>query len=323
MPSDRRNCCPDLQPSEWEGSIQRQKGPLAAEDLRAVFRELDSATRALVRVHRVAFLGPEFSYSHLAAIAQFGHSSELIPVSTIGGVFESVENGDAQFGVVPIENSTDGRIVDTLDCFVRSPVQICGEVPMPIHHNLLAQRTLTDVQEVHSKPQALSQCRNWLTRHLPGARQVASSSTTAAAQAAAQNPHVAAIASKQAGINYGLTIVGANIEDNPDNVTRFAIIGKQLAERTGNDKTSLMFELAHQPGALADAMTIFKRNRLNLTWIESFPKKGSQNEYLFFVELEGHSDDAAVKRALRAMDNKTVRIEILGSYPRARTLAST
>ncbi len=147
---------------------------------------------------------------------------------------------------------------------------------------------------------------------------MAANSTTAAAQAAAVNKHVAAIASQQAGVNYGLSVFSANIEDNPDNMTRFAIIGMHPADRTGNDKTSLMFELAHQPGALADAMAIFKRNRLNLTWIESFPKKGSQNEYLFFVELEGHPSDVAVRRAIRALNSKTVRTEILGSYARGQ-----
>jgi chorismate mutase / prephenate dehydratase len=310
-----------LQTSGAHEELRRPQDPLTSEHLRAVFRELDSATRSLIGVERVAYLGPEFSYSHLAAIEQFGQSSELIPVSSIAGVFESVERGDAKYGVVPIENSTDGRIVDTLDRFAQSHVQIRGELPLPIHHNLLGIGTLAEVREVHSKPQALSQCRHWLARHLPEARQVAASSSTAAAQAAAADPHIAAIASKQAGVNYGLSILGANIEDNPDNVTRFAILGLDPAERTGRDKTSLMFELAHQPGALAEAMAIFKRNRLNLTWIESFPKKGSQNEYLFFVELEGHLADAAVRRAIRSLKAKTVRTEILGSYARGQISA--
>jgi chorismate mutase/prephenate dehydratase len=312
---------PWLQTDALNALLARQKGPLRTHDLQAVFRELDSATRSLVQSQRVAYLGPELSYSHLAAISRFGHASELVPVSTIGGVFDAVERGDVQFGLVPIENSTDGRIVDTLDRFVQSRAQICGELPMPIHHNLLAVGRLADICEVHSKPQALSQCRNWLSRHLPQARQVASSSTTAAAQAAAADKHVAAIASKQAGINYGLAVIAANIEDNPDNVTRFAVISMQPAGRTGADKTSLLFELPHRPGALADAMVVFKRNRLNLTWIESFPKKGSQNEYLFFVELEGHSADAAVRRAIRALTTKTVRIDILGSYARSQSTA--
>jgi chorismate mutase/prephenate dehydratase len=292
-------------------------GPLTADNLQAVFRELDAATRALVRVERIAFLGPEFSYSHLAAITRFGQAGDLVPVSTIGGVFEAVDRGDVDFGMVPIENSTDGRIVDTLEMFVRLPVKICGEVPMRIHHNLLGKGKLSQVREVHSKPQALSQCRNWLARNLPKARLVAASSTTAAAESAASDAQIAAVASRQAGVNYGLSPLAENIEDNPDNITRFAIIGLHIQPRSGRDKTSLMFELSHEPGALADAMAVFKRNRLNLTWIESFPKKGSKNEYLFFVELEGHANEAAVKRAIRSLEKKTVRIEILGAYARS------
>jgi chorismate mutase/prephenate dehydratase len=310
-----------LTADEIDRLVEQEAGPLRGDDLKTILRELDSATRVLVRTHRVAYLGPEFSYSHLAAVQRFGQANELIPVTTIAGVFESVERGDAEFGLVPIENSTDGRIVDTLDRFVRSPLRICGEVPMPIHHNLLARGPLAEVGEVHSKPQALSQCRHWLSRHLPKARQVAASSTTVAAEAAMADPQIAAIASRQAAMHYGLPVVAANIEDNPDNLTRFAVIGLQPAPRTGNDKTSLMFELAHRPGALADAMLVFKRCRLNLTWIESFPKQGSQNEYLFFVELEGHSADAAVRRAISALTKKTVRTEILGSYPRGQKLA--
>ncbi len=306
-----------LQAARPESSAGSQAS-LAPDEMRTVFRDLDSATLALWRRPRVAFLGPEFSYSHIASIHRFGQSAELLPTSSISGVFEAVQRGDADFGLVPIENSTDGRIVDTLDMFVRLPLQVCGEVPLRIHHNLLGLCELNEIREVQSKPQALSQCRMWLARHLPKAQLVPATSTTAAAEAAAKEPGVAAIASKQAGTNYGLHVIAANIEDNPDNITRFAVIGAAPSPRTGNDKTSLMFEVAHQPGSLADVMMIFKRNRLNLTWIESFPKKGSQNEYLFFVELEGHHRDAAVKRALHSLAKKTVHIELLGSYAREK-----
>ncbi len=288
--------------------------PLEEPALRAVFRELDSACRALIRPTRVAYLGPEFSYSHLAAIERFGQSCQLLPVSAIRSVFEAIHHGDAQYGIVPIENSTDGRIVDTLEMFVRLPVCICGEVQMRIHHCLLGKCALPEVREVHSKPQALSQCRQWLSSQLPQVRTIATASTTAAAQNAAEQPGVAAIASRQAGVNYGLSILADSVEDNSENITRFAVIGSEVADRTGCDKTSLLFELVHQPGALADVMAAFKRHRLNLTWIESFPKKGSQNEYLFFVELEGHPKDLAVRKALKSLERKTVSIRILGSY---------
>lgn len=294
--------------------LAKQTGPLPAEALQAVFRELDSATCALIRQVRVAFLGPEFSYTHLAAIQRFGQGCELMPVGTIGAVFEAVQRGDAEFGVVPIENSTDGRIVDTLDMFSKMQVRICGEVPIPIHHNLLGSGKLADVREVQSKPQALSQCRNWLSTQLPKAKLVPTTSTTVAAENAAANQQVAAVASRQAAVHYGLSVLAAEIEDNPDNVTRFVVIGMQPAARTGHDKTSIMFELSHQPGALADAMVVFRRNQLNLTWIESFPKKGCKNEYLFFVEFEGHPEDPSVRRAIKALEKVTTKIVMLGAY---------
>jgi chorismate mutase/prephenate dehydratase len=285
-----------------------------------VFRELDSGVRALVAPLRVAFLGPEFSYSHLATIARYGQSCELVPVATIAAVFTEVNQGSVDYGLVPIENSTDGRIADTLDMFTRLPVRICGEVQMEIHHNLLGRGARAQLREVCSKPQALSQCRAWLARHLPQAAVISTESTTAAAQRAAGDPRVAAIASRQAGIHYGLGVLAANIEDNRGNVTRFAVIGLEPGERTGQDKTSLMFELSHQPGALADAMAVFKRNRLNLTWIESFPKTGSSNEYLFFVEFEGHQKDLLARRAIAALGRKSVRVEVLGSYAKTNPI---
>ncbi len=211
-------------------------------------------------------------------------------------------------------------MADTLDMFARLPVRICGEVQLRIHHYLLGKCLRSEVREVYSKPQALSQCRMWLARHLSEARTVEIASTAAAARLAAEKPGAAAIASRQAGINYGLDFLAEEIEDNRHNVTRFAVIGERPGRRTGNDKTALMFELPHQPGALADAMSIFKRNRLNLTWIESFPMPETPNEYLFFVEFQGHPDEMRAKRALAALASKTVRLEVLGSYPAAQPI---
>lgn len=298
--------------------IETNKGPLDESALRAIARELASGCQALVQQVRVAYLGPEFSYSHQAAVERFGSQAELVPVASIAAVFEEVDGGHADYGLVPIENTTDGRIVDTLDMFSRSPAKICGEVQLHIHHYLLGKCPRSEVREVHSKPQALSQCRDWLAKHLPQARCVETTSTTAAAQLAGDKEGVAAVASKQAGINYGLDVIAPCIEDNKNNITRFAVIGGEPAKKTGNDKTSLMFELSHQPGSLADSMAIFKRAKLNLTWIESFPKAGSNNEYLFFVELEGHPSQAKVKRALASLEKKTVRLEILGSYAKTQ-----
>ncbi len=296
--------------------VQGNPGPLSDASVRAVFRELVSGTRAVETPLRVAFLGPEYSYSHLAAIERFGQSAELVPVGSIAAVFEEVERSHAQFGLVPIENSTDGRVADSLDCISRSPVRICGEVPLRIHHCLLGIGERKDLRQIYSKPQALSQCRNWLARHVPAAQLTAVESTSAAARLASENASVAAVASEQAGINHHLKVLARNIEDNPDNVTRFAVISDRGAERTGADNTSLWFEISHEPGALADAMGVFKRNRLNMTWIESFPIPGSRGRYLFFVEFEGHPTELRAKRAIDALRKKAVRLEILGSYAR-------
>ena len=305
-----------VNPKRIASMVKKQPGPLGAGCLETIFRELASGIRASFQATRISFLGPLHSYSHLAALHRFGHSVELVPVRTIAAVFEEVSSHQADAGVVPIENSTDGRIVDTLDMFTRSPVKVCGEIPFRIHHNLLGRGKRQDVVEVCSKPQALSQCRDWLANHLPHAKLTATDSTTAAAERASTEIGVAAVASSQAGAEYGLKTLAKHIEDKSDNITRFAIIGPGPAAKTGNDKTSLMFELPHQPGAIADAMAIFKRNRLNLTWIESFPKSHSPNEYLFFVELEGYQNDLRVRRALASLSKKTHRIEVLGSYPK-------
>jgi len=297
--------------------LESNSGPLQANSLRAIFRELMSASRSLEKGIRVAFLGPEYTYSHLATLNRFGESVEMVPVSSIGAVFEEVQRGHAQYGLVPLENSTDGRIADTLENFTRLPVKICGEVQLRIHHTLLATCSRNEIQEVYSKVQPLSQCRNWLSRHLPAARMIEVTSTATAAQLALEKPGAAAIASVQAGRHYGLTVLAENIEDNPSNLTRFAVIGEHMAGRTGRDKTAVMFEVAHKPGALSDAMTIFKRNRLNLTWIESFPIPGTHGRYLFFVELEGHFHDKRVVKATDALLKKSVRMTVLGSYAKS------
>ncbi|MCL4193590.1 MAG: prephenate dehydratase [Thermoguttaceae bacterium] len=296
-------------------ALESNHGPLSDETLRAVFRELNSGARSLIKRLRIAFLGPLYSYSHLAAMRRFGQSVEFAPVGTIAAVFEEVDRGQSDYGIVPFENSTDGRIADTLDMFTRLPVRICGQVRLDIHHALLGKCPRTEIKEVYSRPQALSQCRNWLARHLPAARPIEVTSTSTAAQLAKEKPGAAAIASLEAGVNYGLDVLAERIEDNPDNRTWFAVIGDHTGKRTGNDHTAIMFQTEHRFGALADVLAIFKRNRINLTWIESFPVPGTQRVYLFFVELEGHEQDARFRRAVAALERRTLRMEILGSYP--------
>jgi len=294
------------------------RGPLPERTLRAVFRELRSGCRALVRQLRVAFLGPPYSYSHLAALRRFGQGVDFVPVGTIPAVFEEVNRGQCEFGLVPVENSTDGPIADTLDMFTRLPVRICGEVEMEIHHALLGTCRRTDIKEVYSKLQPLSQCRNWLSKHLPGAQTIEVTSTSMAAQLAKEKPGAAAIASLEAGVHYGLDVLAEKIEDNASNVTRFAVIGNESAGRTGNDRTAMLFQVEHRPGTLADALNIFKRNRVNLTWLESFPIPGSDRAYLFFVEMEGHETDARLRRVVSALRQKALRLEILGAFPVSR-----
>jgi chorismate mutase/prephenate dehydratase len=289
-------------------------GPLPHESVRTVMRELQSGCRSLLRQPRISFLGPLYSFSHLAAIHHFGQSVEFVPVGTIAAVFEEVQRKQSDFGLVPVENSTDGRVADTLEMFARMRMRICGEIEFRIRHTLLGKCSRTDVREVYSKPQALSQCRNWLAKHLPAARSIEVTSTSTAAQLAGEKPGAAAIASRQAGMHYGLDVLAENIEDNQSNTTRFAVIGDQLPPRTGHDQTAMLFQVDHRPGALADAMMVFKRGKLNLTWIESFPTPGARG-YLFFVQMEGHQTDARLRRAVAALEKKTSRLEILGSFP--------
>ncbi|MCG8449448.1 MAG: prephenate dehydratase [Pirellulales bacterium] len=294
--------------------VEQNKGPLKNESVRAIFREVLSGSHAIGHPTRVAFLGPEYTYSHLAALERFGQSADLIPVGTIASVFEEVERGQAEFGIVPIENSTDGRITDALECLARSPAKICGNVQLRIRHCLLGRGPRKQVKRVYSKPQALSQCRNWLGKHLPEAQLIGVASTAEAAQKAAEESQAAAIASKQAGVNHSLPLLAQYIEDNPDNVTRFAVIGAQAGPKTGDDKSALVFEISHQPGALADAMGIFKRQKLNMTWIESFPMPGQRGRYLFFVEFQGHASELRARRALASLEKKCLRLTVLGSY---------
>jgi chorismate mutase / prephenate dehydratase len=296
--------------------LAANKGPLPEATIRAIFREIISGSRALQRVEKVAFLGPEYSFSHLAALNRFGRAAEYMGVANIAAVFEEVNRKHVDYGVVPIENSTDGRVADTLDMFVRMPeLKICSEVRLRVHHNLLANCEQTEIRRVYSKPQALSQCRNWLSKNIPQATLHEVTSTTAAADIVRTSPGAAAIASREAAMQYGVRILYPNIEDSPHNETRFAVIGAHDSGRTGADKTALMFMIPHSPGSLADILNLFKQNKVNLTWIESFPYPAAKGEYVFFVDFEGHQDDPKVKKTLNALQSHCEKLYILGSYP--------
>ncbi|QDT34044.1 prephenate dehydratase [Thalassoglobus polymorphus] len=316
--TDRREVWfdPQLERELWEQLASYNKGPIDQEVLKSIFREVLSSAREQVKEVRVAYLGPQFSFTHLAALEKFGKTADLIPVNSIAAVFEEVNKGHAEFGIVPIENSTDGRIVDTLDMFTRLPLRICGEVQIAVHHNLLSRSPRSEITEIYSKPQALSQCRDWLARNMPNAQLHDVTSTSTAAALAQSKPGAAAIASRQAAVQYGLDIVADSIEDNAYNVTRFAIIGDQDTKPTKRDRTALLLQIPHSPGSLTDALNAFKTNKINLTWIESFPLRGPETGYLFFLDFEGHSKDPKIKKALTSLEKKAVRLEVLGSYPR-------
>jgi len=273
---------------------------------------------------QVAYLGPIYSYSYLASLEHFGDTAEFVPVNTIAAVFDAIQSGLANYGVVPLENSTDGRIVDTLNILARADVEISAEINYAIHHNLIANCEMSAVSEVYSKPQALSQCRNWIDENLPGVSvHGAASSAEAAAMiatvdAAGDSGGSAAIASTAAAEHFGVAIIAGSIQDKANNLTRFAVLGSDSQAPTGDDKTLLLLELDHCPGALADVMAVFKTEGINLTWIESFPRPHATNEYVFFIEFVGHQLDDPAQRAIDSLLRYTRAVRVLGTYPRAK-----
>lgn len=299
--------------------LNANKGPLPDVTVKALFRELISGCRALQRIQRVAFLGPEYSYSHLAALDRFGQAVEYVRVGSIPAVFEEVSRKHVDYGLVPIENSTDGRIADTLDCFVRMPqIRICSEIRLRVHHHLLSNAEQTEIRRVYSKAQALSQCRHWLGKNLPHATLHEVSSTADAARLVQTDPHAAAVASREAAVRYGLRILFNNIEDHPENETRFAVISTHDSTKTGTDKTAIMFQVPHTPGSLANVLMILKTSKVNLTWIESFPFREAKGEYVFFAEFDGHNEDPRIKKAIKALEDECDSLSILGSFPAAK-----
>ena len=308
-------------------ALAASQGPLPPETLRIIFRELMSGSRALQRPIRVAYLGPKYSYSHLASVAQFGEAVEHVPVGSIAAVFEEVNRRHVQFGLVPLENSTDGRVADTLDMFIKLPnLRIRAEVRLRIHHCLLGRCEWGQVRRVYSKAQALSQCRNWLGKNVPQAAKIQVVSTAAAAELAQREEFAAAVASRAAATAYRLNVLAENIEDQPHNVTRFAVIAERAEERTGRDKTTIMIRLANQSGSLSEIISPFKKFGVNMTWIESFPipngGKDRNPAYLFFIDVEGHADEPDLHKALDLARKKCERLDILGSYPRSECIES-
>lgn len=308
---------------EREAQVMRRvlalnRGPLGAEAVQAIWREVLSASLALEQPLRVAYLGPAGTYTHQAAIQQFGSSAELSPVRTIGEVFDDVERGRADFGVVPIENSTEGAVNVSLDRLMECEPVLTGEVVLEIAHQLLSRAAdLAEVKTVCSHPQALAQCRQWLVANLPDAPVQETPSTTAAAERAREDPGTAAIASELAARLYDLPILRQRIEDNPHNSTRFLVLGRRPVAPTGRDKTSILFSMRNEPGVLYRILEPFARAGLNLTKIESRPTKRRPWEYVNFVDFEGHSDTDEVRAALAEVRQRCQFLKVLGSYPAA------
>lgn len=294
------------------------KGPLPDSSLRAIYREIISASRALEKPLTIAYWGPPATNTHMASIRKFGSSCEFIPMDTIPDVFSEVERERADYGVVPIENSTEGVINHTLDTFLSSELKICSEIYLPITHYLLSQaEDLSEIKRVYSIPTAAAQCRQWLRSHLADAEIIDVSTTAKGAQLCVEEPNSAAIGTSLAADVYGLNIVAEHIEDNPQNRTRFLIVGYNEPASIGKDKTSVMFSVQHKAGSLFRAMSVFEKYDINLTMIESRPTKLTPWEYVFFIDFQGHMKDPTVIKALAALKEHTLFVTVLGSYPEA------
>ena len=298
--------------------LARNTGPLSGEEMARLFREIMSACLALEQPLCIAYLGPEGTFTQAAALKHFGHSVNTDSHLTIDEVFREVEAGACHYGVVPVENSTEGVITHTLDMFINSPLTITGEVQLRVHHNLLS--TLDDlsaVRRVYSHQQSLAQCRGWLDEHLAGVERIAVSSNAEAARLAEQDKEAAAIASLEAANIYGLRVLVANIEDEPDNTTRFLVIGRDPVPPSGKDKTSLLLSASNKPGALHSLLSPLAQHGISMTRIESRPSRRGVWEYVFFVDIEGHAADTQVAQALDELRAEAAMLKVLGSYPRA------
>jgi chorismate mutase/prephenate dehydratase len=299
---------------------ERNRGPLRDEEVLRLFREIMSACLAQQEPLKVAFLGPEGTFTQSALLNHFGHSVRALPLGSIDEVFHEVEAGSADFGVVPIENSTEGTVNHTLDRFLTSPLKICGEVELRIRHHLMGTMgALARVLRVCSHPQSLAQCRQWLDEHLPGIEQVAVSSNAEGARRARDEQGSAAIAGETAAEVYGLKVLAAEIEDRADNTTRFLVLGRKLFAASGADRTTLLVSVGHTdaPGALHRLLEPLARHRVSLTRIESRPSRRRKWDYVFFMDLEGHAQEPHVARALGALKKRASLFRVLGSYPRA------
>jgi chorismate mutase / prephenate dehydratase len=307
--------CPDREREVHAKIASLNKGPLTEGALLAVYREIMSGAMALEHRLKIAFLGPEATFTHQAALKRFGSQMDFVPCESISDVFLQVERDSCDYGVVPIENSIEGAVNHTLDMFMDSDLRICAQVILDISHSLLSCSPKERIRRIYSKGEVFGQCRRWLQENMPHAELVEVASTTKAARCAAKEKASAALGSVLAAEIYGLKVLAESVEDSPHNITRFFVIGKSDVPRTGHDRTSLMFSIKDHVGALHEMLVPFKKYGVNLNKIESRPSKRKAWDYYFFVDLDGHIDDPKVKKALVALESKCKFLKVLGSYP--------
>ncbi|TCO76122.1 prephenate dehydratase [Chromatocurvus halotolerans] len=310
---------PEREAQVLQRIIERNEGPLDGATVAYIFRELMSACLALEKPLQVAFLGPEGTFTQAAALKHFGHGAVCVPQPTIEAVFAEVTSGNCNYGVVPVENSTEGMVSHTLDSFIDSPLHIAGEVELRIaHHLLVAPHTdVAHITRICAHQQALAQCRNWLDRHWPGVERQSVSSNGEAARLAASTPGVAAVAGDMAAEVYRLVSVAEHIEDSDDNTTRFIVIGRTEVPPSGRDKTSIIVSSRNKPGALFALLDPFRRGGVSLTRIDTRPSRTEKWAYVFFIEFEGHLQDPNIRQILDELEEQSILLKPLGSYPRA------
>ncbi|MBE0425393.1 MAG: prephenate dehydratase [Nitrospirae bacterium] len=307
---------PEREREILERLIAINKGPFPDDTLRVIYREILSASLSLEEPLKVACLGPLATFTHLAALRHFGSSAHFIPVESIREVFDTVEAGKAEFGVVPIENSNEGVVTYTLDMFMDYDLKVSAEVLLEIALNLISNSgDRSKIKKIYSNPHAAAQCRQWLEANFPTAPILETTSTAKAAEFALRDDEAAAVASELAAKVYNLQFVEKNIEDRKHNFTRFLVISKEFPPRTGKDKTSIMFSIKDKPGSLYNILEPFKKAKVNLTKIESRPSKRKAWEYIFFVDMEGHTDDKKLSKAIETVKDNCLYLKILGSYP--------
>jgi chorismate mutase / prephenate dehydratase len=311
---------PEREEQLLENLVGRNDGRLAPESIRAIYREIMSASLALEKAVAIAYLGPEATWTHQAAREKFGASVRYLPQTDIGDVFNEVARRHADYGVVPVENSTEGAVNHTLDMFMESDLQICAQILLKIENHLLGRGPRDEIAKLYSHPQVFGQCREWLRRTMPAIELIEVSSTTRAAELAAHEQSAGALAGRLAAEVYNLPVLEKAVQDNPNNTTRFLVIGHQSCPRTGNDRTSLMFGLHDKPGALFSALRPFDKLKISLSKIESRPSRRKAWEYVFFVDMDGHHEDEPVVAAVKELKKHCSIVKILGSYPKTDRL---